>query len=216
MFLFYGARPAWRTFASGMSDGPDVRELEAEPGRARLREPSTSPSTTRSPGPPSEAIRALADEPPDRPSPGSIALGRVVFEPDRDARRRQQRDARHAEQPGQAMLTATSPARSSPSGAGHADLPRAPRRRGHGHHAVRRRPAPGTSSICCRSWPRGCQFRVSPAAPAGRTLVSVPALDLDHRSGCRQRLDQAPVTVQCHRPHRQQRARRARSPPSSR
>lgn len=76
-FLFYGALPAWRDFASGMTDGEDIRQLERNL-RALGYDPGTVDDdwdweTT-------EAVRDFQD---DRglTDDGKLSRGEVVFRP---------------------------------------------------------------------------------------------------------------------------------------
>jgi hypothetical protein len=82
--LWYGARPAWRAFQSGMADGQDVRQLEAnlvtlgfDPDRAITVDEHFTAATRA-------AIRRWQDDalglPPARRS-GAIPLGGVAFLP---------------------------------------------------------------------------------------------------------------------------------------
>jgi HlyD family secretion protein len=79
--LWYGTRPAWRTFQLGMSDGPDVRELEAnlvalgfDPDRAITVDQHFS------------WVTALASKrwqlATGRSRTGAVSLGQVVFLPE--------------------------------------------------------------------------------------------------------------------------------------
>jgi HlyD family secretion protein len=79
--LWYGTRPAWRTFQLGMSDGPDVRELEAnlvalgfDPDRAITVDQHFS------------WVTALASKrwqlATGRSRTGAVPLGQVVFLPE--------------------------------------------------------------------------------------------------------------------------------------
>jgi peptidoglycan hydrolase-like protein with peptidoglycan-binding domain len=82
--LWYGPRPAWRAFEAGMSDGPDVRALEAnlgalgfDPDHAMTVDGHFSAATRA-------AIRRWQRDalglPPSRRS-GAIPLGQVLFRP---------------------------------------------------------------------------------------------------------------------------------------
>jgi len=78
--LWYGARPAWRAFQSGMADGPDVRQLEAnlvalgfDPGRAITVDGRFGRATAA-------AVRRWQRS-AGLPRTGSVPLGGVVFRP---------------------------------------------------------------------------------------------------------------------------------------
>jgi peptidoglycan hydrolase-like protein with peptidoglycan-binding domain len=78
VFLFYGARPAWRPFEPGMPPGPDVRQLEqnlAALGFAPdvLVDNRFSPATEG-------AVRAW-QRATGQPRTGRVDLGRVLFAP---------------------------------------------------------------------------------------------------------------------------------------
>ena len=80
--LMTGRMPAWRPFGSGMTDGPDVTELRAQPDR-----PAATPAAC-SPAPAGRFDRghrgrrgALAARPPGYRSPGRSRSGQVVFLP---------------------------------------------------------------------------------------------------------------------------------------
>jgi peptidoglycan hydrolase-like protein with peptidoglycan-binding domain len=80
--LWYGTRPAWRTFALGMPDGADVRQVEAnlvalgfDPGRAITVDRHFSWATAA-------AVRRWQHA-AGLPRTGTIPLGRVVFLPGR-------------------------------------------------------------------------------------------------------------------------------------
>lgn len=75
-FLLYGRTPAWRSFTSGMSPGPDVSELNDNLralGYSALVGPQFTSSTA-------QAIAAI-QEAHGLPATGSLTLGSVVFEP---------------------------------------------------------------------------------------------------------------------------------------
>jgi hypothetical protein len=76
--LWYGARPAWRAFQLGMSDGPDVRQLEAnlvalgfDPDRAITVDDHFSVATL--------AAVMRWQHAVGRAQSGAVALGQVVF-----------------------------------------------------------------------------------------------------------------------------------------
>jgi peptidoglycan hydrolase-like protein with peptidoglycan-binding domain len=78
--LWYGARPAWRAFHSGMADGPDVRQLEDnlvalgfDPGRAITVDRHYGRATAA-------AVRRW-QRTAGLPRTGAVALGEVVFLP---------------------------------------------------------------------------------------------------------------------------------------
>jgi peptidoglycan hydrolase-like protein with peptidoglycan-binding domain len=78
--LWYGARPAWRPFQLGMTDGPDVQQLEAnlvalgfDPGRAMTVDRHYSWATAA-------AVKRW-QQATGRAQTGTVALGQVVFWP---------------------------------------------------------------------------------------------------------------------------------------
>jgi peptidoglycan hydrolase-like protein with peptidoglycan-binding domain len=78
--LWYGTRPAWRTFQPGMADGADVRQLEAnlvalgfDPGRAITVDGRYGWATAA-------AVRRW-QRASGRARTGTVALGQVVFLP---------------------------------------------------------------------------------------------------------------------------------------
>jgi peptidoglycan hydrolase-like protein with peptidoglycan-binding domain len=109
--LWYGGRPAWRAFESGMADGPDVRALEAnlvalglDPGRAITVDGHFTAATRA-------AVRrwqggALGLPPALRS--GAIPLGGVVFLPGPIRIEAVAATVGAAVQPGTPILTATS------------------------------------------------------------------------------------------------------------
>ena len=78
--LLYGALPAWRAFAEGMTDGPDVRQLEENLVALGHATSSNSPWTTRSPRRPTAAVKrwqaSLGVE-----QTGVVEPGQAVFLP---------------------------------------------------------------------------------------------------------------------------------------
>jgi peptidoglycan hydrolase-like protein with peptidoglycan-binding domain len=109
--LWYGGRPAWRAFQSGMADGPDVRALEAnlaalgfDPDRA-ITVDARFTAATRA------AVRRWQGDalglPPAQRS-GAIPLGRVVFLPGPIRIAAVTATVGGAVQPGTPILTATS------------------------------------------------------------------------------------------------------------
>ena len=82
--LWYGPRPAWRSFEAGMADGPDVRALEAnlaalgfDPGHAMTVDGHFSAATRA-------AVRRWQADSlrlPPAARTGAIPLGQVLFRP---------------------------------------------------------------------------------------------------------------------------------------
>jgi peptidoglycan hydrolase-like protein with peptidoglycan-binding domain len=106
-YLFYGARPAWREFASGMTDGEDVRQLERnlvalgyDPNGVITTDDEFDSAT-------SAAIERWQDA-RDVDETGVIPLGEIVFQRAavRIAERKQ--SAGSALRPGQPILDITS------------------------------------------------------------------------------------------------------------
>jgi peptidoglycan hydrolase-like protein with peptidoglycan-binding domain len=106
VFLFTGARPAWRPFALGMTAGPDVRELEQNLaalgfGTGLVVDDTFTWATAA-------AVRAwqLAT---DQPVTGRVELGRVAFAPSALRITADSVPLGAPAQPGQPVLTASSP-----------------------------------------------------------------------------------------------------------
>jgi Putative peptidoglycan binding domain len=74
--LLYGARPAWRAFAAGMSPGGDVAELNANLRALAYGAPGGDTFTSAT----EQAIRAL-QRAHGYPATGTLPLGSVAFEP---------------------------------------------------------------------------------------------------------------------------------------
>jgi len=109
--LWYGSRPAWRAFQTGMADGPDVRALEAnlaalgfDPDHAITVDGHFTAATRA-------AVRRWQGDalglPPVQRS-GAIPLGRVVFLPGPIRIAAVTATVGGAVQPGTPILTATS------------------------------------------------------------------------------------------------------------
>ncbi|GAA1001128.1 peptidoglycan-binding protein [Acrocarpospora macrocephala] len=77
VYLLYGARPPWRGFESGMSPGPDVRQLENNLARLGYDGPSVDGYFTSATA---AAIRRWQRR-LGRARTGRLALGSVVFSP---------------------------------------------------------------------------------------------------------------------------------------
>ena len=77
--LMYGGRPAWRAFAAGMPDGPDVEQLESN--LARLGHGTGLTVDQRFTGATDQAVRRW-QRATGRAVTGQVALGQVVFLPD--------------------------------------------------------------------------------------------------------------------------------------
>jgi peptidoglycan hydrolase-like protein with peptidoglycan-binding domain len=79
-YLMVGARPAWRAFAPGMSDGPDVRQLEAQ-----LRAAGDDPAHVMTIDEHFSAATAAAvrrwQHAHGQPQIGTLALGAIAFLP---------------------------------------------------------------------------------------------------------------------------------------
>jgi hypothetical protein len=194
VYLFYGARPAWRPFAIGMTPGPDVLELEQNLaslgfGSAMLVDDTFTWQTR-------QAIRdwQLATS---QPVTGTMELGRITFAPTALRVVTVAASLGSLAQPGQPVLTASSP------------------------NPIVTVPVPATQTYLVHRGDRvtvtvpsgdtsaGRVVDISPIAaaatdsgsgsqgngPSGPQQVSVPALvALDHPSVAAN-LDQAPVTV---------------------
>ncbi|HWD43388.1 MAG TPA: peptidoglycan-binding protein [Actinomycetota bacterium] len=109
--LWYGTRPAWRDFQSGMADGPDVQALETnlvalgfDPGRAITVDGHFTAATRA-------AVRRWQDKAlglPPALRTGAIPLGGVVFLPGPVRIAAVAATVGTAVQPGTPILTATS------------------------------------------------------------------------------------------------------------
>jgi hypothetical protein len=105
VFLFYGTRPAWRSFVIGMTPGPDVLELEQN--LAALGYAGDSYVDDSFTGGTDEAIRRwqLATGQPDT---GHIDLGRITFAPGAVRVSGDVATPGGAAEPGQPVLSASS------------------------------------------------------------------------------------------------------------
>jgi peptidoglycan hydrolase-like protein with peptidoglycan-binding domain len=192
VFLFYGARPAWRAFSLGMTPGPDVRQLERNLAAlgfgAHLAVDDTFTWYT-------ELAVARWQRATQQPVTGQIDLGRVLFAPTSLRVVAAEISLGAPAQPGQPVITASSPnpVVTVPVPANQTYLVH------RGDRVTVTVPSGATSS--------GRVVAVSPVAaaaadesgqsngPNGPPQASVPALvALDHPSVAA-RLDQAPVTV---------------------
>src|SRR5690349_6720109 len=106
VFLFYGTRPAWRSFVIGMTPGPDVLELEQN--LAALGYAGDSYVDDTFTWGTDEAIRRwqLATGQPDT---GHIDLGRITFAPGAVRVSGDVATPGGAAEPGQPVLSASSP-----------------------------------------------------------------------------------------------------------
>ncbi|HEU5265241.1 MAG TPA: peptidoglycan-binding domain-containing protein, partial [Jatrophihabitans sp.] len=106
VFLFYGSRPAWRTFGIGMTPGPDVRELEqnltALGFGAGLAVNRTFTWAT------DQAVRDWQWA-TRQPVTGTVELGRIAFAPTAVRVTTDTAALGAVLQPGQRVLTASSP-----------------------------------------------------------------------------------------------------------
>lgn len=77
IYLFSGTVPAWRAFESGMSDGPDVQQLESTLQAAGYFDPAPNTKFTW------DTVEAIYEwqEATGQPKTGRIELGRIVFSP---------------------------------------------------------------------------------------------------------------------------------------
>jgi hypothetical protein len=192
VYLFYGARPAWRPFAIGMSDGPDVRQLEqnllALGFGGGLTVDDTFTWATE------QAVWAWQSA-TGQPVTGRVDLGRVAFAP---SALRVVTDAvplGAPAQPGMPVLTAT-----SPQPIITVSVPSTQTYLVHrGDRVTVTVPSGATTS--------GRVVKVSPVAvassdpqqqangPNGPQQASTPALVTLNRPSLAAGLDQAPVTV---------------------
>jgi Putative peptidoglycan binding domain/HlyD family secretion protein len=78
--LWYGTRPAWRTFQLGMADGPDVRQLEANLVALGF-DPDRAITVDRHYGWATAAAVKRWQRAIGRSQTGVVALGQVVFAP---------------------------------------------------------------------------------------------------------------------------------------
>jgi peptidoglycan hydrolase-like protein with peptidoglycan-binding domain len=106
VFLLYGSRPAWRPFALGMPRGPDVRQLEQN-----LRALGFGADLTVDDRYTWATERAVVhwQHATGQPQTGGVDLGRVVFTPGALRIGADQVALGAPAQPGQAVLTASSP-----------------------------------------------------------------------------------------------------------
>lgn len=106
VFLFYGARPAWRPFAAGMTPGPDVLELERNLTALGfgdgLTVDDTFTWTTR------QAVRDWQDA-TGQAVTGAVELGRITFAATALRVVTDNATLGAVAQPGQPVLTASSP-----------------------------------------------------------------------------------------------------------
>jgi peptidoglycan hydrolase-like protein with peptidoglycan-binding domain len=199
VFLMYGARPAWRAFAAGMTPGPDVRELEqnltALGFGANFTVDNTFTWNTE------QAVRAWQHSTGQQQT-GIVELGRVSFAPTALRVAANSVSLGALAQPGQAVLSA-----SSPTPVVTVTIPATQTYLVHRGDAVAITVPSGATST-------GRVVEISPVAavsdgsasssaggngqsggPSGPAQASVPALvTLDHPS-IAANLDQAPVTV---------------------
>lgn len=106
VFLFYGARPAWRRFAVGMTPGPDVRELEQNlAGLGFGGDLSVDDTFTW------VTARAVRDwqDATDQPVTGAVDLGRIAFVPTALRIVSDDVPVGAPATPGQSVVTASSP-----------------------------------------------------------------------------------------------------------
>jgi peptidoglycan hydrolase-like protein with peptidoglycan-binding domain len=78
--LWYGTRPAWRAFQAGMTDGPDVRQLEANLVALGF-DPDHAITVDRRYGWATAAAVRRWQQAAGRSRTGTVALGQVVFLP---------------------------------------------------------------------------------------------------------------------------------------
>ena len=193
VFLFYGPRPAWRSFAIGMTPGPDVPELEqnlAALGYAgEIDVDNTFTWGT------DEAVRRwqLAT---GQPVTGRVDLGRITFQPGAVRVVTDVATLGGAAQPGQSVLAA-----SSPDAVVNVPVPAAQTYLVHpGDRVTVTMPSGATSTgrvrgISSIAAPGSSEGDGQSSAPNGPQLATVPAVvTLDHPSVAAH-LDGAPVTV---------------------
>lgn len=193
VFLFYGPRPAWRSFAIGMRPGPDVLELEqnlAALGYAgEIEVDSTFTWGT------DEAVRRwqLAN---GQPVTGRVDLGRITFQPGAVRVVTDVATLGGAAQPGQSVIAA-----SSPDTVVNVPVPAAQTYLVHpGDRVTVTMPSGATSTgrvrgISSIAAPGSSEGDGQSSAQNGPQLATVPAVvTLDHPSVAAH-LDGAPVTV---------------------
>jgi hypothetical protein len=192
VYLFYGARPAWRRFTLGMRDGPDVRELEQNLTALGFGHGLTVNDTFTWATEQAIWDWQLAT---GKHATGTVALGRIAFVPRALRITADTATLGAVVQPGQPVLTASSPepivttlVPSTQSYLVH-----------RGDRVVVTVPSGATStgrvvaisSVAAPAEESDAQSN----GPDGPQQASVPAyVRLDHRAVAAH-LDQAPVTV---------------------
>lgn len=106
VFLFLGPRPAWRPFQLGMTDGPDVQQLESN-----LAELGFGTELTVDPRYTWATERAILrwQQATGQPQTGQVELGRVAFAPTDLRIEAAVATLGAPSQPGQPIVTASSP-----------------------------------------------------------------------------------------------------------